>query len=132
MADFTHLNLRADVADMAASSGMDGVEARFASGDLGLRDHAMSFQRLQPGVRQPFGHRHTSQEEAYVVVEGAGRVRLDDEIVELATWDALRVPAETWRCFEAGPDGMSYLAIGAPPAQDPRAESELDPEFWTA
>lgn len=132
MADFTHLNLRADVADMAASNGMDGVEARFAARDLGLRAQAMSFQRLQPGVRQPFGHRHTSQEEVYVVVEGGGRARLGDEIVDLAAWDALRVPAETWRCFEAGAEGMSFLAIGAPPMKDPRAESEIDPEFWTA
>jgi gentisate 1,2-dioxygenase len=131
MADFTHLNLRADVTDMAAKSGMEGVEARFASGDLGLQEQAISFQRLQPGLRQPFGHRHASQEEVYVVVEGAGRAKLGDEVVDLATWDALRVPGPTWRCFEAGPDGLAILAVGAPPMADSRAETERDPDFWT-
>jgi gentisate 1,2-dioxygenase len=131
MADFTRLNLRADVTDMAAASGMEGLEARFASGDLELRDQAISLQRLHPGVRQPFGHRHASQEEVYVVVEGAGRAKLGDEVVDLATWDAFRVAAPTWRCLEAGPDGLTFLAIGAPPMADSRAETEMDPDFWT-
>jgi gentisate 1,2-dioxygenase len=131
MADFTHLNLRADVTDMAAASGMEGLEARFASGDLELRDQAISLQRLHPGVRQPFGHRHASQEEVYVVVEGAGRAKLGDEVVDLATWDAFRVAAPTWRCLEAGPDGLTFLAIGVPPMADSRAETEMDPDFWT-
>jgi mannose-6-phosphate isomerase-like protein (cupin superfamily) len=132
MADFTHLNLRGDVTDMAQANGMDGVEARFPSGELALEDQAISLQRLAPGVRQPFGHRHASQEEVYVVVEGAGRVRLGDETVELATWDALRVPGPTWRCFEAGDEGLTFLATGAPPMADPRADSEMDPAFWPA
>jgi gentisate 1,2-dioxygenase len=132
MADFTHLNLRGDVTDMAQANGMDGVEARFPSGELALEDQAISLQRLAPGVRQPFGHRHASQEEVYVVVEGSGRARLGDEVVELATWDALRVPGPTWRCFEAGDDGLTFLAAGAPPMADARADSEMDPAFWPA
>jgi gentisate 1,2-dioxygenase len=130
MADFTHLNLRGDVRDMAAESGMEGVEGRFATGALGLRDSAVSYQRMQPGVRQPFGHRHTSQEEVYVVVEGGGRAKLGDEVVELRTWDALRVPGPTWRCFEAGPDGLAYIAVGAPPMDDPHAGSEMQIGWW--
>ena len=130
MADFTHLNLRRDVVDMAAKQGMDGVEGRFASRDLELENAGMSYQRLDPGVRQAFGHRHTTQEEVYVVVEGGGRVKLGDEIVDLAVWDAVRVPGPTWRCFEAGPDGMAFLAIGAPPMKDLRAESEMQPGWW--
>ncbi len=30
----------------------------------------------------PWGHLHREQEEAYVVVGGSGRARLDDEIVD--------------------------------------------------
>lgn len=131
MVDFTHLNLRGDVADMAAQMGMNGVEGRFPSKDLGLVDSAVSYQRLDPDVRQPFGHRHTSQEEVYVVVEGGGRAKVGDEIVVLRTWDALRVPGPVWRCLEAGPDGMAFVVVGAPPMDDPHVESEMEPGWWS-
>ncbi len=130
MSDYTHLNLRGDVVDMAAKQGMDGVEGHFATKDLQLEDAGLSFQRLDPGVRQQFGHRHTSQEEVYVVVEGSGRVKLDDEIVNLSVWDAIRVPGPTWRCFEAGDDGMSFVAVGAPQMKDLQKESEMEPGWW--
>lgn len=131
MGDYTHLNLRDDVVDMAARHGMDGVEGRFATKDLALAQAGLSFQRLDAGVRQQFGHRHTTQEEVYVVVEGSGRVKLDDEIVDLGLWDAVRVPGPTWRCFEAGPEGMSFVAVGAPQMADLQAESEMRPGWWS-
>ena len=128
---FTHLDLRRDVTDQAATHGIEGVEAHFASGDLGLVDSALSLQRLSPGVRQPFGHRHISQEEVYVVVEGSGRIKLDDDIVDLRPFEAVRVSAPVWRCLEAGPDGLTFVAFGAPPAADLRAESEVAMGWWT-
>ncbi len=131
MTSYTHLNLRRDVEDQAAKHGMEGVEGHFASRDLGLSDAAMSFQSLSPGVRQPFGHRHTAQEEVYVVVGGSGRIKLDDDILELAALDAVRVPATVWRCLEAGPDGLTFLAFGAPPVQDLQAESEVAMGWWS-
>ena len=36
-------------------------------------------------------------------------MKLDDEIVELGEWDAVRVPPGTWRGYEAGPDGLEIL-----------------------
>lgn len=91
---------------MAATHGMgDVMEARFPGRALALERSGMSFQRLHPGARQPFGHVHHEQEELYVVVEGGGRVKLDDDIVPLRTLDALRVPPRVTRCFEAGPEG---------------------------
>jgi mannose-6-phosphate isomerase-like protein (cupin superfamily) len=50
----------------------------------------------------PWGHRHREQEEAYVVVGGSGRARLDDEIVELAQWDVLRLAPEVVRSSRPG------------------------------
>lgn len=131
MTPFTHINLRADVDDQAPGAGMDGIEARFATGALEAEESGLSIQRLDPGVRQPFGHRHTSQEEVYVVVEGDGRVKVGDEVIELALWDAVRVPGPTWRCFEGGSGGMTFVAFGAPPMGDPRAESEMEPGWWS-
>ncbi len=60
----------------------------------------------------PFGHRHRQQEELYVVVAGSGRAKLDGEVVELATWDVLRVAPAVVRSFAAGPDGLDVICIG--------------------
>lgn len=57
--------------------------------------------------------RHQVAEEVYVVLSGGGRIRLDDRILELAPRDAVRVPAAAVRGFEAGPDGLELLAVGA-------------------
>jgi mannose-6-phosphate isomerase-like protein (cupin superfamily) len=101
--------------DSAVRSGLSpDLEARFAREALGCEQSGLSYQRLAPTFRQPFGHRHRQQEETYVVVGGSGRVKLDDEIVELRQWDAVRVAPGTTRQFEAGPEGLEYLAFGAP------------------
>jgi mannose-6-phosphate isomerase-like protein (cupin superfamily)/quinol monooxygenase YgiN len=103
----------ADVPDSAGPGGFGEMgEARFANDALGTRATGVSVQRLNPGVRQPFGHRHHRAEEVYVVLAGAGRVKLDDETVDLATGDALRVAPGVARAFEAGPEGLELLACG--------------------
>jgi mannose-6-phosphate isomerase-like protein (cupin superfamily) len=80
----------------------------------------------------PFGHRHRRQEELYVLVGGSARIKLDDEIVELRRWDAVRVPPETTRQLEAGPDGAEILAFGAP-STGPSAGTDAEPvpNWWT-
>lgn len=73
MADYTVLNLKTDVEDMAPGGGMaPNLEARFA------------------------------------------RIKLEDDLVELKPWDAIRVPGHVTRALEAGPDGAEILAFGAP------------------
>jgi len=114
MANYTVKNLK-QVENMAEKFGMsDGLEARFAAGSLELANLGLSYQRLEPNFRIPFGHKHGAQEELYVIVSGSGRIKLDDEIVELKQWDAIRVPGDVTRNLEAGPDGVEYLAVGAP------------------
>jgi mannose-6-phosphate isomerase-like protein (cupin superfamily) len=90
----------------------DEVEARFARKHLDSDELGVSYFRYGPGFRSPIGHHHRVQEEAYVVVGGSGRVRLDDEIFDLRLWDVLRVSPEVTRGFEAGPDGLELIAIG--------------------
>jgi mannose-6-phosphate isomerase-like protein (cupin superfamily) len=127
MADYTIKNLRADVEDAAPKYGMaPDVEAHFDR-DLGER-MALSFQHLAPNARLPFGHKHREQEEVYVVLEGGGRVKLDDDVRDLRLWDAVRVGSDTMRSFEAGPDGLTLLAIGAP--KTPKNDAELDQGWW--
>lgn len=103
-----------EIDDSAVKFGLSPrMESRFARKDLGAETLGLSYQRLAPSVRQPFGHRHVHQEEVYVVLSGGGRVSLGDEVLEVRPWDAVRVAPETARAFEAGPDGIELLAFGA-------------------
>ena len=77
----------------------------------------------------PWGHRHREQEELYVVVAGSGRAKLDDDVIELEAWDALRVAPEVIRSFEAGPDGLDVICIGGRKPDGP--DSERFPDFWS-
>src|SRR5688572_14267878 len=113
MSSYTKHNLR-DVDDAAPSFGMPAdIEARFARRAIGGETLGVSLMKLASNFRIPFGHKHADQEEVYVVMRGSGRVKVGDDIVEVAEWDALRVDAGELRNFEAGPDGIEYLAFGA-------------------
>jgi mannose-6-phosphate isomerase-like protein (cupin superfamily) len=112
-APYTHRNLE-DVEDSAPKFGYEEVqEARFANEALETEQAGFALERVKPGKRQGFGHRHESAEEIYVVIAGSGRVKLDDEIVELKRLDAIRVSPEVARQFEADDDGLEILAFGA-------------------
>jgi mannose-6-phosphate isomerase-like protein (cupin superfamily) len=129
MADYTLINLK-DVEDAAPGFGLSpDLEARFARDVLGLENSGISYQRLAPSYRAPFGHKHGQQEEVYVVLSGSGRVKLDDEIVDLRQWDVVRVPGKTMRNFEGGPDGLELLAFGAPSMGN--KDVEQTPGWWT-
>jgi uncharacterized cupin superfamily protein len=114
MAGYTVVNLK-EVEDQAPKFGLSpNLEMRMARVPLELEHSGVSYQRLAPGFRVPFGHTHKQQEEVYVVLGGSVKVKLEDEVVELKPWDAVRVSKDTTRGFEAGPDGVELLAIGAP------------------
>jgi len=130
MSSFTKLNLRDDVEDQAPKFGLSpDLEARFARDPLRSEVTGLSYQRLAPGMRMPFGHTHATQEEIYVVLEGAGRAKLDEEIVELEALDALRVAPETMRALEAGPEGLQFVVFGAP--RGDRNDAEMAAGWWS-
>jgi quercetin dioxygenase-like cupin family protein len=127
MPGYTHVNLL-EVDDQAPAFGIEGLEARFARRALGAERTGATHFRYQPGARTPFGHRHGEQEEIYVLVSGSARLKLDDEIVELKPLDAVRVPGDVVRAFEAGPDGADILAFGEAAGQD---DTEMLPGWWS-
>jgi mannose-6-phosphate isomerase-like protein (cupin superfamily) len=128
MSRYTKKNLREDVENQAPKFGMpDELQARFARTPLGGQTLGLSLMSLEPGFRIPFGHKHAGQEEVYVVVRGSARVKVEDEVVELAEWDAIRLDKDTMRAVEAGPDGVEYLAFGA--GDDP-GDAELVQGWW--
>ena len=112
---FTLSNIKEDLEDIGPRfDGAPDLEFRAATKALELEKSALSYQRVPPGYRFPYGHTHETQEEVYVVLRGSGRMKVDDELVELKEWDAVRVPPGTWRGYEAGPEGLEILVIGAP------------------
>jgi mannose-6-phosphate isomerase-like protein (cupin superfamily) len=123
---FAKKNLR-DVEDSAAKYGLSASqEARFPREDLGAEQTGFNYLTIKPQQREAFAHRHRSAEEIYLVIEGSGRVKLDEEMVDLETRDAVRVSPGVARCFEAGSEGLTVLIFG------PRVESdgETVEDFW--
>lgn len=128
----TRKNLRADLDDLGARfDAAPDLEFRLATTALGLEHSGLGIQRLPPGLRFPYGHTHATQEEVYVVVSGGGRMKVDDEVFELRAFDAVRVAPGAWRGYEAGPDGLELLVIGAPNlGDDPRGDVEGRRDWW--
>ena len=130
MPGYTLVNLKTDVEDMAPKFGFaPNLESRFARRTLELENSGLSYFKVAPNYRIPFGHRHEEQEEIYVVLSGSARVKLDDEVVELGRLDALRIPPKVTRGLEAGPDGGEILAFGAP--NNENADVEMLQGWWS-
>jgi uncharacterized cupin superfamily protein len=131
VADYTLLNLKSDVEDSGERFGYaPHMEARFARKPLGLEQSGVSYFKLAPGYRVPFGHVHSEQEEVYVLLSGSARVKLDDEILELNPMDAVRIPTSVKRGLESGSEGAEVLAFGAPDTDN--KDIEMDQGFWPA
>ena len=129
---FTLRNLKEDLEDLGSNfDGAPDLEFRLASKALELEQSGLSYQRIPPDYRFPYGHTHKEQEEVFVVVRGSGRMKLDDEIVEVKEWDVVRVPPGTWRGYEGGPEGLEILVFGAPNlGENPREDVEGQRGWW--
>jgi mannose-6-phosphate isomerase-like protein (cupin superfamily) len=129
MSGYTKTNVKQDVEDAAPKFGLSpGLEFRYARRDLGCEQSGMSYQKIAPDFRQPFGHTHKEQEEIYVLVSGSARVKLDDDIVELQPFDAVRIAPGVMRCVEAGSDGAELVLFGAQ-LEDP-PDTEMVQGWW--
>jgi len=130
VANYTKLNLRAEVEDQAPKFDLSpDMEYRPARVPLDLENSGVSFFRLAPNFRVPFGHTHNEQEEVYLLVDGTARLKLDEETLELEPWDAVRISKETMRNLEAGPEGAEILLFGAPNAGS--GDAQMSPGWWT-
>ena len=124
MSDYTHKSLP-DVEDMAPQFGMPAeMQARFAGKPMGLERTGLTYFRLGPGLRIPFGHRHEDQEEVYVVIRGSARIKVGDDVLDLNELDAVRVAGDTLRNLEGGPEGAEVIAFGERAGQE---QSEMVP-----
>jgi mannose-6-phosphate isomerase-like protein (cupin superfamily) len=129
MSDYTHINLKDDVDDQAPNFGLSPqLETRMGRVPLEMENAGISYIRIAPGFRIPFGHKHKNQEEVYVLVNGSARIKLEDEVRELKQWDAVRVHRGTVRGFEAGNQGAEFIAIGAPNTGP--GDAEMIQDWW--
>ena len=125
---YTIKNLR-DVRDAAPDAGVGATqEMRFAQGDLNAERTGVSFMAVKPGRRQAIAHRHDEAEEVYVILSGSGRIKLDDDIVDVGPLDAIRIAPTVTRALEGGPEGIEYLVFG----QHHDGDGAIEPieEFW--
>jgi mannose-6-phosphate isomerase-like protein (cupin superfamily) len=130
MADYTKLNLKEDVEDQAPNYDMSPqLEFRTARTPLETENAAISYLRVAPNFRLPFGHTHDEQEEVYVLVGGSARIKLDEEVLELRPFDAIRIHRETMRNLEGGPEGAELILYGAPNAGP--ADAQMSPGWWS-
>jgi len=130
MSGYTKTNLKREVEDAAKKYGMaPDLEYHVGREPLDTEKSAVSYLRLAPDFRMPFGHKHKQQEEIYVLVRGAAHLKLDDEVIELTQWDAVRIAKDTVRNLEAGSEGAELILIGAPNTGPNDAEMLQD--WWT-
>jgi uncharacterized cupin superfamily protein len=129
MSDYTIVHL-GDVENVAPKFQMpEGMDVRFPRRELGCTTGGVGIETLAAGVRIPFGHTHAEQEEIYVIAEGSGRIKLDDEVHELRQWDLLRIGPGVTRNLEAGSDGITLIAFGAPLGE--QNDANLVPGWWS-
>lgn len=130
MSDYTLVNF-SDAEDMAVKFGMSpDIESRFMRSQMDSEHLGVSLLKVAPGFRVPFGHKHGVQEEAYVVVSGSGRFKLEDDIVDVKHGDVLRVAPHVMRGFEAGAEGVELLAIGSDRPE--QGDGDMTPNWWPA
>jgi mannose-6-phosphate isomerase-like protein (cupin superfamily) len=129
VAGYTIRNLK-EIEDQAPKFGLaPNLEFRVAGNPLEAEQSAISYLKVAPNYRLTFGHTHKQQEEIYVVVSGSARVKLDDEVLELRPWDAVRIAKETARNVEAGPEGAELVLFGAPKTGP--GDAQVMPDWWT-
>jgi len=91
------------------------VENTDLAKQLEIETFGVRLWRLHPGQAST-KHRHFRTNELYVLLEGEGRVRVDDELISLRPLSALFVEAEHLRqVFNDTDDDALWLIVGAPP-----------------
>ncbi len=86
------------------------LEKQLEATELGAR-----LWRLRPGQAST-KHRHRTQEELYVLIEGTGRMRVDGDLLTLGKLDAVLVePNSVRQVFNDSDQNVLWLVAGAPP-----------------
>jgi mannose-6-phosphate isomerase-like protein (cupin superfamily) len=91
-----------------------GGAVHFVRRQLGVEAFGINWFDLPPNTE---GREHdetaTRQEEVTVVVRGSGHWRVDGSEVPVRVGSFVRFDADTVRCPVSGPEGMTFVAVGA-------------------
>jgi uncharacterized cupin superfamily protein len=126
LSNYTKHNLKDGEDSFTAS---DSIEARFGRKHLDSTELGVSYFRYGPNHKSPNGHYHHEQEEAYVVISGSGKLRVDDDVIDLQPFDVVRVAPAGVRGVEGGPEGIEIIAIGGHKPEG--GDGELVKDRWT-
>ena len=130
MAGYTALKLT-EVENQGEKFGFDPevLQFRMAKDPLNCESCGISYERLGPNFRMPFGHKHKVQEEVFVLITGSARMKVEDDEIDLEPWSAVRVSPDTMRSLEAGPDGAEFVVVGAPKTGP--GDADIVQGWWT-
>ena len=99
--------------DEVEGSGPGGM-VKFVRRELDVQAFGINWFDLPPNA-EGVEHKEndSQQEEVNVVIRGSGRWRIEGEEVQVREGTFLRFDPETTRVPIAGPDGMTFIAVGA-------------------
>ena len=108
-----------DIAPYDGEHAIDGIRFRYAGKALGVTAWGMNILEIDAGCEAypEHDHRKDGQEEVYVILRGSARLIAGGEARELRQGDLTRVGPEVTRKLLPGPDGVTFLAIGATPGE---------------
>jgi mannose-6-phosphate isomerase-like protein (cupin superfamily) len=91
-----------------------GGSVRFVRRVLGVQAFGINWFEIAPNSA---GHEHdesdTGQEEVHVIIRGSGIYRIEGEEVSVSAGTFLRFDPGTTRQPISGPDGLTFIAVGA-------------------
>ena len=99
----------------ASVGGLKAFEGKqFVKDATGATSCEISFGTLPTGVEIPFYHSHRENEENYIILSGAGRFQVDDEVFDIAEGSVIRVATNCDRNLKCtSEEPMTYICIQA-------------------
>jgi mannose-6-phosphate isomerase-like protein (cupin superfamily) len=112
-----------DLEDLAGEG--PGGSVRKVRRALGARAFGFNYFTLGPNQDgREHDHAESQQEEVYFIVKGSGRMRIDDDEIELRPGRFVRVDGESRRLPISGEGGLEFVTFGAP------IEGRYEPPEW--
>ena len=129
---FTLRNLKRDLEDLGSNfDGPPDLEFRAATKALELERSGLTYQRVPPGYRFPYGHTHATQEEVYVIVRGSGRMSSTTRSSSSRSGTPCASARDVAR-LRGRAAGPRDPRLGAPNlGEDPRGDVEGERDWWT-
>lgn len=99
-------------ASVGSLTGFEGKQ--FVKDATGATSCEISFGTLSTGVAVPFFHSHKENEENYIILSGAGKFQVNDDVFDIAEGSVIRVATNCDRnlkCTSEQP--LTYICIQA-------------------